>query len=316
MINLGRRAALMPLFVGGLLGMMLQAAPVRAQLAIQPAYVVADLERGRPSGKFMITNASDEEQRYRIQADFFNYSPTGQLISPPRNHPKSMADWIRFNPKEFVVPPKSTQAIRYVILPRGSLRAGEYWAAMSLDHLSVRRTAIEGQEDRTLSIAVTTSLLIPMFGTYGDVEYAGRLVDVALISTQRGPAIRATVENTGTGRLYLKGRYRLLDDSGEEIAKGEIGSSYVMAGALRHFVRIIEPDLPDGTYTAEVMYGMHSHSDRLEMTKTLEWAAPPETEADDEGSDGDGVASADAATSEAGEGEDGDDEPGARSIQD
>jgi len=251
------------------------------QIAIQPAFVEANLERGRPAGQFVITNVTDEAQQYRIRARYFVYDRDGVVQFPGDDAARSLAQWIRFNPTEFEIPPKSSRAVRYVIVPRGPVAPGEYWAAMSLEALKSRETTMDLGDDRAVKLTVTTSLLVPMFGQSGQIDYNGALGEVDVMATANGPAISAVVKNTGTGRLVVAGAYKLTDESGNEAASGKVGHSYVMAGTERHFVEPLAEPLAPGRYTLEVSY----KTDRLESLLTerveVDWPGPT-VAADDE----------------------------------
>lgn len=250
-------------------------AAARSQVAIQPAFVEVDLESGRPTGQFVITNVTDEEQQYRINARYFAYDAQGVLQYPGDDSPRSLAQWIRFNPTEFTMPPNSSRAVRFVIIPRGKPQAGEYWAAMSLEGLKARRTQMDIGRDRSINLMVSTTLLVPVFGRVGQITYQGELGPLGIVPSPDGPKLTARVRNTGTGRLVAVGHYRLLDAGGKEIAAGKIGHSYVMAGAERVFDADAPADLPAGRYTLEVSYKTDRLATALTGRTVIDWTPPP-----------------------------------------
>ncbi len=82
-----------------------------AGIAISPAVVRLSLDKKRPAGQFIIRNVGDTTERYRINARHFLYGENGALqIVEPDEH--SLVPWIKFNPKEFTLPPKSRRAVR------------------------------------------------------------------------------------------------------------------------------------------------------------------------------------------------------------
>lgn len=245
---------------------------VRGQVAIQPAFVEVNLERGRPSGQFVITNVTDQPQHYRIRARFFVYDRDGVVQFPGDDSARSLAQWVRFNPTEFAIPPKSSRAVRYVVVPRGAVSNGEYWAAMSLETLKARETTMDLGDERSVKLTVTTSLLVPIFGQSGDIDYDGALGEVDLIVAEGRPAVAAVVKNTGTGRLVAAGTYKLTDATGKEVASGKVGHSYVMAGTERRFVEPLAAPLPPGSYTLEVSYKTDRLKSLLTKKVAVEWS--------------------------------------------
>lgn len=226
-----------------------------ASISITPAVVSVDLEQGRPSGRFVITNTGDKEQRYRILATHFNYSPEGGLgIVPPDEN--SLAEWLKFNPREFTLPPKSKRVVRYAILPRGKLSKKTYWAAMELESLNPNEFKSQKNEaGSSYSLKVATAILVPIFGTVGDIIYSGDLENLKLKSNDEGYELAVDVVNTGEGRLSMKGNYHILAASGEEVATNTLASGLVLPNAKRHMIsRIPTSELKPGDYNIKLVY--------------------------------------------------------------
>ncbi|NNL57269.1 MAG: hypothetical protein HKO71_05925, partial [Pseudomonadales bacterium] len=142
---------------------------VIAGIAVEPAYISLNFDKGRASGRFVITNTGDTEERYRVIASHFTFSEQGALsLAEPNEH--SMAEWIKFNPKEFSLPPKSKRVVRYVVLPKGKLQDGQYWAAMELESLEGRNYSTSDGGGRTFNLKVVPSVLAPIYGAAGKIE--------------------------------------------------------------------------------------------------------------------------------------------------
>lgn len=73
--------------------------PAYAGISIAPAYVDVRLDKGRPSGEFVVTNVGNSEERYRVQSLHFTFSREGGLVKT-RPDAHSLAPWLIFNPKE------------------------------------------------------------------------------------------------------------------------------------------------------------------------------------------------------------------------
>jgi hypothetical protein len=230
------------------------AGTVRADLSISPAHVELDLDKGVPSGVFLITNLGDAEARYRINAVAFAVNQGGgiELVVPDD---RSMASWIVFNPKEFTIAPNARRRIRFAVAPRGKLRTGEYWAAMELESLDP--AIAKGKDDKgsEITIRVIPSIIVPIFGKVGKVRYRGMSKEIKVVSSEgKGKTIEAWVANTGEGRLLLKGKYDIVNESGKVIESGDLGRSYIMPGGNLKFSVALKTEMETGTYTVKVRY--------------------------------------------------------------
>jgi hypothetical protein len=224
-----------------------------ASLSISPALLEVNLEKGRPAGQFIISNVGDEEERYRIGATHFSLSKTGNVSRvEPDEH--SLAPWIKFNPTEFTLAPRSQQAVRYVITPPPKLRAGEYWGAMELESLKAVKGSSTDTGGREYQIEVIPSILVPIFGTVGSIRYEGNVKEVQVIPKEEKKMIVVSVENTGEGRLRIEGTYEIRNISGAAIEKGPLARSYVFPGVDQLFTTALKTDLKEGSYTVRVEF--------------------------------------------------------------
>ena len=241
-------------------------------LSIAPAYVEVSLDKGRPAGQFSIANLGEEEERYRIRAIHFTFTKDGSVrrIEPDEH---SLAPWIKFNPTEFVLGPKSRRAIRYVITPQGKLRPGEYWAAMELESLKTTVAEAKDEGGREYRIEVIPSILVPMFGTVGKIRYQGILKEVQMAPNEGGQAIQLLIGNTGEGRLVVGGEYEIRNSSGEEVQKGSVARAYILPGSEQIFSHQLETNLAEGNYKVRVQ--CHSPQLKQPMEKEVELVWKP-----------------------------------------
>lgn len=241
-----------------------------AQVGIQPAYVEVDLRAGRPAGRFIISNLGEAVERFRVNAIHFTYDPGGALKqSRDGNH--SMAPWIIFNPKELVLPPKSKRAVRFAVVPREELHEGEYWAAMELESLKRSEALSEDPNGRKVKIKVVATIMVPIFGTVGEVDYRGRVSRVALQPAEGKPELAAVLTNTGNGRIGARGTYQLVNGDGEVVSEGPIGRAYVMRDCSRRFAVTLDPTLPDGRYVAKVRFEADHLAAPLTAEAKVQW---------------------------------------------
>ena len=222
-------------------------------VGIKPAFVEVDLDRGRPAGKFIISNPGDTKERYRVKVIHFQFMPDGGLrqIAPDE---MSLAKYIKFNPKELALRPKTRRAVRFVILRRGKLKPGEYWAGMEGVSQNTTVGSSKDAAGRVIKVQVIPSILVPIFGTSGKITYKGVLDSVEVKEGKQGRRLECVVSNPGNGRLLLRGRYMIADASGKTIAEGTCGYSYIFRGSKRRFGTKLKGDVPKGKYVMRVEY--------------------------------------------------------------
>ncbi|MBN1786865.1 MAG: hypothetical protein JW806_00555 [Sedimentisphaerales bacterium] len=249
-----------------------------AGIGIKPAYVELELDKGQAAGKFIISNLGEEEERFRVNAIHFTYSIDGGLSQMPTG-PNSLATWIHFNPKELVMPPNSQRAVRFAIVPRGELKQGsEYWAAMELESLRTSETTSTDEESgKSVKLRVVSTIMVPMFGTVGDVVYEGNIEDVNIVTRSDGVFIHSIVNNTGAGRIGAKGEYIITDALGQVVYEGKIGKGYVLGGTKRRFLHKIADELPEGKYNVKVTYSALHFNEPLTSEIEIDWK-PQQTE--------------------------------------
>jgi P pilus assembly chaperone PapD len=229
------------------------AGKARAGLSISPAFLEVSLNNGTPSGQFQISNTGDEVERYRVKMVYFTFSRDGGFRELPDDD-HSLAPLIKFNPKEFAIPPKSRQAVRFYIPNQGRLKNGEYWAAMQLESLKTSEARSSDDKGRNFRFQVVTNIVVPIFASYGEVRYTGVLKDVRLVPRGEGYGIETVVVNTGQGRLFVVGEYELVSGAGELAAQGSLSRAYVMPGGERALTADLNKPLPAGSYTLKVKY--------------------------------------------------------------
>jgi hypothetical protein len=246
-----------------------------AKISISPAYAEMQLDKGRATGEFSITNDGDDEQRFRVNTQHFIFNRAGSIQKvPPDEH--SMAPWIVFNPKEFTLPGKSRQLVRWAVVPRGELRRGEYWCCMELESLNTTVATSTDKEGHKMKIEMVGIVLVPMFGKVGKVTYQGSFKDMRLKAAEDGTTVvEAVVLNEGNGRLFLTGKYEIAGASGDVVAEGKAFYGYVMPGNERDFTTNLKDPLPAGKYTLKMEFTFSGLTDPIKREVSFDWVPPP-----------------------------------------
>jgi len=247
---------------------------LRANIAVKPSFVEVDLQGKRPTGVFYVSNLSDKEARFRVNAVHFNYTEDGGLQMAPTGE-NSIASWIRFNPRELTLAPKSQRAVRFAIVPRGPVDQGEHWAGMELESLDIgEATSGDPNSGHAIRVRSSVSLLAPIFATAGQATYKGEITDVQ-VCTERGMTVLKTmVSATGTGRLGLVGTYEILDPAGKSVKTGAMGACYIFRGGRRWVKQRVE-GIPEGQYTARVTFKAMHLEQPLTIERQLAWPSQP-----------------------------------------
>ncbi len=237
------------------------------------------MDEGRPSGTFLISNLGDKEERFRVNAVHFTYSEKGTLeVSPDGQF--SLAPYIRFNPRELTLAPKTQRAVRFAIVSQGKLVEGEYWAAMELESLAVNETLAKNEETgRSVKLRTITTIMAPIFGTVGKPKYEGEVKDIQLQVEKGETVLKALIAATGTGRLGVRGTYEILDPSGNPVNSGSLGAAYVLRGAQRWLTQKIDAGVPTNQYTVKVSFEAAHLKQPLARESLATWPEIPPAEA-------------------------------------
>ena len=180
---------------------------LQAGVAISPAVVELSLKKAHAAGEFVIRNTGAEEERYRILASHFVLGLDGSMkkVLPDEN---SLVPWIKFNPKEFTLPPKSNRTVRFVIVPKGkAISKREYWCFMELESLKENSASATDAGGRTMKIRVVPSILVPIFATKGDISYSAAVEEVKIVPRKSDVCIKSIINNTGERPSSFKRKF-------------------------------------------------------------------------------------------------------------
>jgi hypothetical protein len=230
--------------------------PIMAQanLGARPAYLFVNLEKQNPSGTFTISNLSDEEQTYRARAIHFEIQENGSIF-PVAPDEYSLADWIKFNPKEFTLPPKSSRAVRFTIVRNiQKLKAREYWGAIEFTPLTGSNFSKEDGNGHTMEFKVITALLIPIYGEMPDISYNGQIKNITADQSKGRLRLSAMIKNSGEGGLRANGSWQIFEKGTGALVKQIPTSSFlVLPQQKRNLETYIDELLPIGNYTVTLL---------------------------------------------------------------
>ncbi len=226
-------------------------AAIDAALVIEPALINLKLSQKRASGVFFVRNTSDTEERYRAATVHFTVTRKGGLSIIPSDE-YSLAQWIKFNPTEFVLPPKSSRMVRYAVIPRGKLKPREYWGAIQFVPLKGKTFQSAPVEGRSVGIEVVTVILVPIYGLVEGTEFSGQMNHLSARQDKDGLQIGFIISNTGEGVLRLSGGCQIIDPSGNVVKEVEIEKLVVFPHAERIFTMDVKEPLLPNSYTVRI----------------------------------------------------------------
>jgi len=221
-----------------------------ASIGISPAYVYADMKKRNPSGSFTVTNLTDTSQTYRARAMHFTIQENGSLL-PVKPDKYSLIDRIKFNPKEFTLPPKSRRKVRFSILTRGKLDAHEYWGAIEFSPLEGKQYTGEGDDVKQFGFKVVTKLVIPIYGLMPGTPFSGQILKVAGRNTEEKIHLKAVIQNDGEGGLRVGGEWQIFEkDTAKQVKTFPINKFLILPQHRRLLDFYTDETLPKGEYIA------------------------------------------------------------------
>jgi len=185
-----------------------------AALVINPAFIRLKLNEKRNTGTFVLKNTGDEEVRYRAKSVYFTLTSQGGLkeVAPDEY---SLATWIKFNPQEFVLPPKTSRVVRFSIIPQGKLRPYEYRGAIEFIPLKLGQIKSQHAQGHSFDIKVVSIVLVPIYGQVKGTKYSGQLKQVKINKQDASLSPTVTIVNSGDGVLNLDGMCQIVNSQGE-----------------------------------------------------------------------------------------------------
>ncbi len=235
------------------LSMLVWMAQAQASLSVKPAFLHIDLTKRNPSGVFTIANLSDQEQTYRARAMHFMVTETGTLL-PAEEDEFSLAKWIKFNPKEFTLPAKSSRKVRFSIINRNLKEPREYWGAIEFTPLAYETMKAEDEYGHELQVKVLSRILVPIYGLNEGIQFSGKIHNLNGANGNEAFHLSGVVDNDGDGVLRLQGQWQVFrKGEAEPIQNSEVMNFVVLPKLKRQIRAQLEQALDPGDYELELL---------------------------------------------------------------
>lgn len=200
--------------------------PAYGRLFLSPMYLKMESQQGQSKGVLQIGNTSSKPIRVRLSATAFTYNENGvfQRRSPQEianSNPALAHDltpYLRYSPREMVIPSNSSRRVRLISLLPPSLPVGEYRTAIFAETLQ-ETTNAQGYK-----VGLNMSIGSALYVAKGEIS-----PDITIDQTYfdaNNKAIKLLVNNAGTATA--KGAINwTLKQGGTIVDSGESGGSFL-----------------------------------------------------------------------------------------
>lgn len=232
------------------------------------------------TGEIIIQNTANQEVEIIIEFRFgYPVSDTTgrvglKFLSDISISEPCAAEWIHAYPKKFILYPRQSRTVRFIIRPPAGLAEGEYWArpvVISRVHRTVPKTATTTS---TINAHVNTAIesVLALSFRHGKVETGALLTDVSVKREDDKLLILPSAVREGNAAYIGYAVARLYDDKNNLVK--EVSREVAIYYALRIRLELDINDLPHGTYRAEVEFNTDRPGAYGEILK-----APPQVRA-------------------------------------
>ena len=200
--------------------------PAYGRLFLSPMYLKMESQQGQSKGVLQIGNTSSKPIRVRLSATAFTYNENGvfQRRSPQEianSNPALAHDltpYLRYSPREMVIPGNSSRRVRLISLLPPSLPDGEYRTAIFAETLQ-ETTNAQGYKVG-LNMSIGSALYVAKGEINPEITVDGTNFDA------KNKKIKLLVNNTGTATAKGSITWTLKQDK-KIVFSGESGGSFL-----------------------------------------------------------------------------------------
>jgi len=211
---------------------------------------------GSQAGMFKVYSQSDDKIKLKAYFEDWAYNEEkdgSKDFFPAKSTSLSCADWVTFNPAEFVLPPHGAQTVNYVVHMPPDAQGGHY-AVMFLE-TSLLRDVGYPMDTQTKELTVGTSLNIRLGVLFyleaeGTVRRQARLsnLSVAKASDGKNLLFSCDFKNVGNADITTKPTFDIIDQGGMVYARGEFNEIYTFPQDEAKLTATWRGPLPKGKY--------------------------------------------------------------------
>ena len=201
--------------------------PVNAGLFLSPMYLKMESEQGQSKGVLQVGNTGSKPIRVRLSATAFTYNKNGVFQRSDRNNnnesPNQALDhdltpYLRYSPREMVVPGNSSRRVRLISLLPPSLPEGEYRTSIFAETLQ------ETTDSQGFKVGFNMSIGSALYVAKGETNPDITIIDSNFNSNNS--QIKILVNNSGNATA--KGSINWTLKQGKNvITSGKSGGSFL-----------------------------------------------------------------------------------------
>ena len=252
-----------------------------AQVAVSPARFEIEIGSRPVVEALRLINFSEEDLDIRVTVvpwdlDEFNRV---RVLDPDE---QSLDQWLILNPRNFTVPGKTSQTVRFAIRPRARPEDGEHRAMIYLEEIP--RDLPEGK------VKIAFKLGVAVYAYAGAVVRQGELNKVSVAADREYYAAAFDISSGGNAHVRLAGEYAvwpvdnfpgvmampILGDDPETtpfgiLGHGSLPTTPVLGGTRRELLVARPHSLPAGRY----VLGFQGELDGQPFRNATEFSVPP-----------------------------------------
>lgn len=245
-------------------GLTFRVDPAKIRLIIPPT--------GSQAGMIKVYSQSDEKIKIKVYLEDWVYTKiqdgTKDFFSA-KSTPLSCADWITFNPAEFILPPYGVQAINYITRIPADAKGGHY-AVMFIEASSLALPE-ETESFPTEELRAGTTLTIRMGVLFyveakDTVKRLAQISNLSLSKEAKNKYILTTnFKNIGNVDITAGGSFHIIDNKGMVLARGEFDNVYTFPGDIAKLTATWKEPVPKGVYDLILTLDLGKALEELEM---------------------------------------------------
>ncbi len=238
----------------------LLANPANANLFVSPLYLKTESEQGQSKGILQIGNTSSQAIRVRLSATAFSYDRDGdfQRLESDSKLEKDLTPYLRYSPREMMIPANSSRRVRLISLLPPSLPDGEYRTAIFAETLQ-QKTNSQGYKIG-FNLSVGSALYVTKGEAKSDINIEKPIYDPV------EKKIKILVANDGSATAKGTINWTLKQED-KVVADGQSGGSFLPSSKTNTILNRgteTQIDLTRGKYqlTGEIVW------DKLDRQQT------------------------------------------------
>ena len=229
--------------------LVLLSSPVSAQVFVEQGKVNVLVHPGEQiSDAVTVSNTTGKTVKARIYWEDFSYqSPFdgAKKFAPAGTLKTSLASWVKFSPRDVVLPAFGKVNISYVIdVPQNA--SGGYYGVLFVEP----QNTLMGEGDKGVRIITRVGSLF--FVETGDRNKTASLADVSI----QGKKLKARLRNSGNVVLLPEASFYVMDREGLAMDRGEIKKYYLPPDGVVDIEVALGSELSKGEYTMVLTFDL------------------------------------------------------------